>query len=150
MNAIYKFPGRRVVDLNLWDNSTQISAFNLCACFPCYFPFFTAVLIDTRSLYEMTARPNNGMQQIRNYCFAPSERRVRAARSLRLGAVRGMFHHLLLSMWALADHQDVSCPDAGALHRPVWHFGYLQGWQGTNQLITESNGTWGNRSAAAH
>lgn len=37
MNAGYKFPGRRVVDLNLWDNSIQISAFNLCACFFLYF-----------------------------------------------------------------------------------------------------------------
>lgn len=64
MNAIYKFPGRgrRVVDLNLWDNSIQISAFNLRACFPCYFPvFFMAVLIVTRSLYKMTEQPNNGM-----------------------------------------------------------------------------------------
>lgn len=64
-NAIYKFPGRRVVDLNLWDNSTQISAFNLRACLPCYFPFFTAGLIVTRSLQETAAAPDKGMQQTR-------------------------------------------------------------------------------------
>lgn len=40
MNAIYKFPDRRVVDVNLWGGSIQISAFNLCACFPLLFSLF--------------------------------------------------------------------------------------------------------------
>lgn len=43
MNVGYKFPGRRVVDLNLWDNNVQISAFNLCACFLLLFPFYGGI-----------------------------------------------------------------------------------------------------------
>lgn len=79
MNASYTFPGRHVVDLNLWDTSIQISAFNLCACFPLLFSlFFMAVLIVTRSLYEMTEQPESGMQRIRNHCVALSKKCVDA------------------------------------------------------------------------
>lgn len=43
MNAGYKFPGRHAVDLNLWDNNIQISAFNLRACFALLFSFYGCI-----------------------------------------------------------------------------------------------------------
>lgn len=114
MNSSCKFPARCAVELSLWDNSMQISAFNLCACFPLLFSLFMTVLIVTRTLCEMTEQFNNGMQQIRNYCFALSEKCVNAAYSLCLGDTHGVLHHLILSMWALADHWDMNCPDVDA------------------------------------
>lgn len=52
MNASYKFPDRRAVDLNLWDNNIQISAFNLCACFPLLFSFYGSINCYQKSLWN--------------------------------------------------------------------------------------------------
>lgn len=52
MNASYKFPGRHVVDLNLWDNNIQISAFNLRACFSLLFSFYGSINCYQKSAWN--------------------------------------------------------------------------------------------------
>lgn len=52
MNASYKFPGRHAVDLNLWDNNIQISAFNLCACFSLLFSFYGSINCYQKSVWN--------------------------------------------------------------------------------------------------
>lgn len=51
-NASYKFPGRHAVDLNLWDNNIQISAFNLCACFALLFSFYGSINCYQKSVWN--------------------------------------------------------------------------------------------------
>jgi len=52
MNDSYKFPGRHAVDLNLWDDNIQISAFNLCACFSLLFSFYGSINCYQKSVWN--------------------------------------------------------------------------------------------------
>lgn len=62
MNAIYKFPGRRVGWSKFVGQQHSDICFQfMCMFFPVIFPFFMVVLIVTRSLYEMNEQTNNGM-----------------------------------------------------------------------------------------